>query len=318
MWCLVGCLGDTRGRGKRASMARKRIGEILLERGAITAEQLEAGLKAQRQTQQRLGATLVSQGAITEPMLVQALSEALEIPVVDLRAATPDWAAVHLVRVRFCEQHELFPYALESVGGRRQLVVAMTDPLNQSAVEEIEFTTGLKVSPRVAALSGVRAAILRYYHKATPAPVLGTSRTGDEGSQRTAGTATPSRARSSQEGDAEVIIQDADDEEVITGEEVGGGEVSERASLAELIRRREEQRRQKRSGESKSRSTSNSGVLDDLEYLFGELREEPDRVEELERKFWALMRIMARKGLLTKEEFTRELDDDAADEGDEG
>ena len=51
-----------------------------------------------------------------------------------------------------------------------------------------------------------------------------------------------------------------------------------------------------------------SDVLDDLDSLLGGgLREEPDRVEELERKFWALMRIMARKGLLTNEEFTREL-----------
>src|SRR5690242_908924 len=125
MWCLVGCLGPPLGRGKRGRMSRKRIGEILLARGAITADQLEAGLQAQRQTQQRLGATLVSLGAITEPMLVQALSESLAIPVVDLRTVTVDWAAVHLVRARFCEKHEVFPYALESVEGRRQLVVAM-------------------------------------------------------------------------------------------------------------------------------------------------------------------------------------------------
>jgi len=311
MWCLVGCLGPPLGRGKRARMARKRIGEILLERGAITPEQLDAGLKAQRQTQQRLGATLVSQGAITEPMLVQALSEALEIPVVDLRTATPDWAAVHLVRARFCEQHEVFPYALESVGGRRQLVVAMTDPLNQSAVEEIEFTTGLKVSPRVAALSGVRAAIMRYYHKATPGAAASPSRPAPPtlpsmargASQRPAAPATPPHPRSPE-----------DDEEVIVGEEVSAAETTARTSLAEKIRQREEQQRQKRGqGEGKSRPSGTSDVLDDLEYLIGDLREEPDRVEELERKFWALMRVMARKGLLTNEEFTRELDD--KDEG---
>jgi hypothetical protein len=289
-------------------MARKRIGEILMERGAITPEQLEAGLKAQRQTQQRLGATLVSQGLITEPMLVQALSEALGIPVVDLRTATPDWAAVHLVRARFCEQHEMVPYALESVGGRRQLVVAMTDPLNQSAIEEVEFTTGLKVSPRVAALSGVRAAILRYYHKATPGPAPAAptsappplSGAARGASQRPAAPATPSRAP-----------PPADDEEVIVGEEVSAREKTDRTALADLIREREEKQRQKRGqSESKSRSTGSLGVLDDLEYLIGDLREEPDRVEELERKFWALMRIMARKGLLSKEEFTSELDDE--------
>jgi hypothetical protein len=312
MWCLVGRLGPLLGRGKRARMSRKRIGEILLERGAITTAELDAGLKAQRQTQQRLGATLVSLGAITEPMLVQALSEALEIPVVDLRAIAPDWAAVHLVRARFCEQHEVFPYALESVGGRRQLVVAMTDPLNKSAVEEIEFTTGLKVSPRVAALSGVRAAILRYYHKATPSAAASPSRPAPAAApsaargaaQRPAAPATPSRASPPED----------DDEEVIVGEEVPPGENTARTSLAELIGKREAQRRKKRGkGESKGHSSSTSGVLDDLEYLVGDLREEPNRVEELERKFWALMRIMARKGMLTNEEFTRELDD--TDEG---
>lgn len=297
-------------------MARKRIGEILVERGAITPEQLEEGLKAQRQTQQRLGATLVSQGLITEPMLVQALSEALGIPVVDLRTVNPDWAAVHLVRARFCEQHEMFPYALESAGGRRQLVVAMTDPLNQSAVEEVEFTTGLKVSPRVAALSGVRAAIMRYYHKVgsnpppssspqAPAPPIGAGRGS---SQRPALPATPSRASPPKE-----------DEEVIVGEEVSAREKTDRTALADLIREREERQRKKQKSESKSRSSGGLGVLDDLEYLIGgNLREEPDRVEELERRFWALMRIMARKGLLTKEEFTSELDDSDASEGSEG
>jgi hypothetical protein len=80
------------------------------------------------------------------------------------------------------------------------------------------------------------------------------------------------------------------------------------SSLAELIRKREAEQRQKRGTEAKSRA-GDSGVMDDLDYLFGGLREEPDRVEQLERKFWALMRIMARKGLLTNEEFTRELDD---------
>ncbi|NOK39149.1 general secretion pathway protein GspE, partial [Corallococcus exercitus] len=146
-------------------MARKRIGELLVERGAITPAQLEAGLAAQRQTRQRLGVTLIGQGAITEATLAQALSEALGMPQVDLAAITPDWAAVHLLRARFCEQHDLFPYALENVGGRRQLVVAMADPLNITAIEEIEFTSGLKVSGRVTALSAVRGAILRYYHK---------------------------------------------------------------------------------------------------------------------------------------------------------
>ncbi|MBU8898038.1 general secretion pathway protein GspE [Corallococcus sp. M34] len=288
-------------------MARKRIGELLVERGAISPAQLEAGLAAQRQTRQRLGVTLIAQGAITEATLAQALSEALGIPQVDLAAISPDWAAVHMLRARFCEQHDLFPFALESVGGRRQLVVALSDPLNVTAVEEMEFTTGLKVSARVAALSAVRSAILRYYHRV---PVTSAPRPGAP--ERTAVAARPAVARPAAR--PVTVLEEEDDEEVIVGEELPAGEKTQRTSLADLIREREAQRKQRREQAPAARPRSSGGVLDDLDYLFGQAREEPERLEELERRFWALMRIMARKGLLSKEEFTRELDDEAGED----
>ncbi|MBZ4418022.1 general secretion pathway protein GspE [Myxococcus sp. RHSTA-1-4] len=292
-------------------MARKRIGELLLEQRAISVAQLEAGLAAHRKSGQRLGATLVAQGAITEATLAGALSQALGMPQVDLAALTPEWAAVHLLRARFCEQHELFPIALESVGGRRQLVVAMSDPLNVTAVEEIEFTTGLKVSPRVAGLSAVRSAILRYYHK-VPVAAAGAAGTAPAPAARPTSVKPPPAAPARNVPPlAKAAPPPEDDEEVIVGEELPPGEATQRTSLAELIRAREEQRKQRREqAAAKPKPASGGGVLDDLDYLFGQAREDPDRVEELERKFWALMRIMARKGLLSKEEFTRELDDE--------
>lgn len=271
-------------------MARKRIGELLLERGAITAAQLEAALHAQQRTHQRLGAALVSLGAITEKTLAHALSEALGVPVMDLTARAPDWSAIHLLRPRFCEQHELFPVALETVGGRRLLVVAMADPLDSAAIQEMEFTTGLKVSPRVAPLSTVRAAIQRYYHRA-PAP-------------------TPAPAP-----EPVPEVNEDDVEEIIVGEELPPGEHTRRVSLEELIQQREQQRRRKRDQTRPSVAKRASDISAELDSLFGDvLPAAPvaeDPVEELERKFWALMRIMARKGLLTKEEFTRELDDES-------
>ncbi|NTX02847.1 general secretion pathway protein GspE [Myxococcus sp. CA040A] len=294
-------------------MARKRIGELLLEQRAISVAQLEAGLAAHRKSGQRLGATLIAQGAITEATLSSALSQALGMPQVDLAAVTPEWAAVHMLRPRFCEQHDLFPIALESVGGRRQLVVAMSDPLNVPAVEEIEFTTGLKVSVRVAALSAVRGAILRYYHKVPVAPASGTAAKPAPSARARpiAAPATKPAASAPPPGEP-----DEDEDEVIVGEELPPGETTQRTSLAELIRTREEQRKQKREqAAAKPKPASGGGVLDDLDYLFGQAREDPDRVEELERKFWALMRIMARKGLLSNEEFSRELDDEGEDKG---
>jgi hypothetical protein len=292
-------------------MARKRIGELLLEQRAISVAQLEAGLTAHRKSGQRLGATLIAQGAITEATLAGALSQALGLPQVDLAAITPEWAAVHLLRARFCEQHELFPIALESAGGRRQLVVAMADPLNVTAVEEIEFTTGLKVSTRVAALSSVRSAILRYYHKVPVAVANGQGAAAPAPAPRNPVAARPA-APPARPVAPVAPPPEEDDEEVIVGEELPPGETTQRTSLADLIREREEQRKQRRgqAASAKPKPAAGGGVLDDLDYLFGQAREDPDRVEELERKFWALMRIMARKGLLSKEEFTRELDDE--------
>ncbi|HZI12160.1 MAG TPA: hypothetical protein VE153_17385 [Myxococcus sp.] len=292
-------------------MARKRIGELLLEQRAISVAQLEAGLAAHRKSGQRLGAALIAQGAITEATLAGALSQALDLPRVALESVTPDWAAIHLLRARFCEQHDLFPFALESAGGRRQLVVAMSDPLNLPAVEEIEFTTGLKVSMRVATLSAVRGAILRYYHKV---PVASAPRAGAPAPARPAAApppGTPARPPVLTPSRAAPPPEEDDDAEVIVGEELPPSEKTQRTSLADLIREREEQRKQRRTqAPPKPKPASGGGVLDDLDYLFGQAREDPDRVEELERKFWALMRIMARKGLLSKEEFTRELDDE--------
>jgi hypothetical protein len=146
-------------------MARRRLGEVLLARGAINKAQLEDALAYARRTRQRLGGALVQKGHLTEQELVQALSESLGLSAVDLERAFVDWNAVQLLRASVCEAYGLFPYAIETMQGRRQLLVAMVDPLNLSAVEEVEFTTGLPVSARLAPLAAVHAAILRHYHQ---------------------------------------------------------------------------------------------------------------------------------------------------------
>ena len=276
-------------------MGRKRIGELLLERGVITMPQLEQGLTLHRASGQRLGVALIQKGFVTEEQLAKVLSDALGIPEVNLKTLQADWSAVHVLRARFCESNDLFPFGLETGRGRKSLLVAMSDPLNLSAVEEIEFTTGLKVSPRIAPLSAIRAAILRYYHKVQ-------ADTGDPGVMTVI-----QRGGLIQHITAETPIPV--EEEVIVGEELRPEEVSERTSLAMLIKKREEQRRQKRKSGPKS-SLPSDALSKDLDYLFGIRSEGAGGVETLERKFWALMRIMARKGLITKDEFTQELDEE--------
>src|SRR5689334_2533096 len=77
------------------AMGRKRIGELLLERGVISQHQLEEALMQQQLTRQRLGAILVQRGSLVEEQLVKVLGEALGIREVDLGGLKPEWAAIH-------------------------------------------------------------------------------------------------------------------------------------------------------------------------------------------------------------------------------
>jgi hypothetical protein len=245
-------------------MSRKRIGDILLERNAITPAQLEAGLAAQKRTRQRLGVTLVQQGLISEVQLAQALGASLNLGTVDLAQAQADWSAVHMLRARFCEAHELFPFAIDKQGPVKRLLVALSDPLNQPAIEEIEFTTGLKVLPYVSTHSQVRAAILRYYHKHSQADA--------EARAKTVVTAVPRQVQAPvEEEEAPMVV----------GEEI--------ISMQNVLP-----------------SKKKEGVAKDLDFLFGGTEDSEN--DDLERKFWALLRAMQKKGLLSREEFLSELE----------
>ncbi len=263
-------------------MARKRLGELLLERQIIDRKQLEHALAYQRQTGHRLGTALVALGFMTELQLCEALGQALGLRAVRMPPEQLNWDALHTLRSRFCEANDLFPLEIEDQApGRKRLVVAMADPLNLPAIEEMEFTTGMKVVPVIATLSGIRAAIRRHYLKQ---------------SDSQPGTMTVVRP-----GGGEQVIGDAA-EDLPTLSPDDAQEVTERTALADLIKERMERRRKQR---------ASSPADDDMQYLFGMKPESSDAaLEKLERQFWALLRIMAKKGLITRDEFLHELADE--------
>lgn len=253
--------GSRWGRGpcyERRSMSRKRIGELLLDRGAISRAQLDAGLQTQQRTRQRLGVTLIQMGAISEVQLAQVLAQSLGLATVDLAAVQVDGRAVHLLRARFCETHELFPFAIDKTAPGKRVMVALSDPLNQPAVEEIEFTTGLAVAAYVSTHSQIRAAILRYYHKVAPETV---ERAGPLVSRRPA----------------------ADETATVVGQELA----SPAAQPALLPPK-----------------SPRSQTAKDLDFLFGK-DGHTEATETLEHRFWTLMRLLERKGLVSRDEFLR-------------
>lgn len=255
-------------------MTRKRIGELLLERRVITREQLDAGLAAQQRTRQRLGATLVQQGVLSEAQLAGALAVSLSLPAVDLAKVQVDWSAVHMLRARFCETHEVFPFGVEKNGPSKRLLVAMADPLNQPAMDEIEFTTGLKPAPYVATHSQLREAIMRYYHKV-------------------AATAQVPSVPSNPAVKATVRLAPTpvEDEPVVMGEEI----ISIQNQLPPDV-----------ATPAAPKKRLGPAVEKDLEFLFGV--EGGDELRD--RRFWALLRLMQKKGLVTRDEFLAELGDE--------
>jgi len=275
-------------------MSRKRIGELLLERRAITQEQLDAGLVAQKRTRQRLGITLIQQGVISEVQLAIVLGQSLGLGSVDLSKVQVDWSAVHMLRARFCENHEVFPFGIEGKGTpQKKLLVAMSDPLNQNAIQEIEFTTGLQPSIRVATHTHVREAILRYYHKVggadgkpalTPASGIGSVKLKP----------------------APAAVAEHDEGDVVQGHEIMPAPNPMPPAAGDPLLERLISERQKQLQTQKK--LASEGVAKDLDFLFGGSGDEADSLEKLEKKFWLLLRILARKGLINREEFLKELE----------
>ncbi|MBN2496571.1 MAG: hypothetical protein JXR96_18425, partial [Deltaproteobacteria bacterium] len=141
-------------------MARKKLGEILLEAGAIDEFQLKSALGFQKKWGGRLGKVLVENRFITEEALVQAIQAQTKIQVVKLAGrSVPDYL-VRLVPMELAERHHLIPVSLEGTPGTGEiLLVAMADPTDLAALDELRFTTGKRVKPMLAGEVEIKKAI---------------------------------------------------------------------------------------------------------------------------------------------------------------
>ncbi len=151
--------------------APKRIGELLIEANVLTAEQLEHALKVQRGDGRKLGHLLIELGHVSETVLTQALSRQLAVPWVSLFHVDFSRSLLNLIPRELAERFALVPIFVRRV--RKQgdtLYVAMDDPTNTAALEEVSKSAGIPVRPMIACPSDIRAAIRVYYlgGEATP------------------------------------------------------------------------------------------------------------------------------------------------------
>lgn len=138
---------------------KKKIGDLLVDKGLLSPGQLQEGLEHQRATGKRLGEALVDLGLVTEDQMSEAISDRLGIPRISLKSLVIDPAVVQVVNVDIARRYTLIP--IFNIGG--MLTLAMADPLNVIAIDEIKYMTGLTVNRAVASASEIRTAIDEYY-----------------------------------------------------------------------------------------------------------------------------------------------------------
>ena len=135
----------------------RRLGQLLLEDGLVTAAQVDQAVARQRASGERLGAVLVRLGFLTEDQLVIALSRQYGLPAVAPSRLDVDPEVLRLVPVQIARKYQVLP--IERAG--ETLSLAMADPTDVNALDDVAFMTNLKVRPLVAAPRLIRQAVER-------------------------------------------------------------------------------------------------------------------------------------------------------------
>ncbi len=136
-----------------------RIGELLLKEKRITPEQLQEALNAQKATGGKLGSNLVKLGFVADGEITAILSRQYGVPSISLEDFEIDSAVIKLVPFETAQKYQVLPLSRSGA----TLTIAMTDPTNVFAMDDIKFMTGYNVEPVVATESAVLAAIGKYY-----------------------------------------------------------------------------------------------------------------------------------------------------------
>lgn len=141
---------------------KKRLGDLLVDAGVITGEQLELALKEQEKRKEKLGLILVDLGFTTEHEIAEGLCEQLGMEMVSLHAICIPEEIIGLVNESVLRKYSLIPFSFGE-NNPNILKVAMADPMDIRAIDDLAIITNLQISPVVATPQEVAATIDRYY-----------------------------------------------------------------------------------------------------------------------------------------------------------
>jgi type IV pilus assembly protein PilB len=141
-------------------MANNRLGELLVREKLISLQQLRQAQDEQNRSGQALGYTLQKLGFLSDSEITNFLSQQYRVPTINLEEYEIDADIVKLVSKEQCEKHKVLPVSRAG----SSLVVAMADPTNLNAIDDLKFLTGFNVEPVIASEAAILAAIERYYN----------------------------------------------------------------------------------------------------------------------------------------------------------
>lgn len=142
-----------------------RLGDVLVNSGVITEEELKKGLERQKNSGRKLGETLVDEGFATEENIAKALSSQLHYDMIDLQNVSIEEDVLSLVPASVLKKYKAIPFEY-SPDNMNVLRVAMSDPMDMTAMDDINIITNLQVEPVVATMRSVMLALDRYYGQA--------------------------------------------------------------------------------------------------------------------------------------------------------
>ena len=140
---------------------RKYLGELLIEAGHVSREQLEHSLKKSTAMVRRIGEILIAEGLVSEENVAIALSKQLGFPYYSLEAISKNNDAIATIPESKAKHYEVIPISIEE----NNLTTGMVDPLNVFTVDALTKFTGCKIIPAICTRADVQAAITAFYDR---------------------------------------------------------------------------------------------------------------------------------------------------------
>src|SRR5712691_7077693 len=186
-----------------------RIGELLLKEKLITPDQLQQALNQQKSNGGKLGYNLVKMGFVKDEQITALLSKQYGVPAINLAQFKIDLTIVKLVPTETARKYQIIPLSRSG----STLTIAMTDPTNVFAMDDIKFMTGYTVEPVVASEVAITDAIEKYYPSGKGTPAAAGGKAGKPGAPVTGGSTLEMASRGLEE--LQASLGGADDVEVL-------------------------------------------------------------------------------------------------------